>query len=355
MDLSSSTVNALDESFLDASMLEASPHYSPIRRRSFLPSLADTSPDNTCVSSACSTAAQLDYGQSIVDTTQVTLDGVIYPTCCMAAQLNYEQSLVNSVSSLVDVSVSPTCRMTNQLNYDHSLVDSNLADVSVLSTLSVTDQLNYDQTFVSSNLDDVSVLPTCTSAIAAQNGPQVAGTGVCSASSHMCEICNKSFSSKDNLKRHFKCHDAEYKFKCHVCVSYFKTKEELETHSAKSHFGNNLCVTCGKTFARKNALADHSLKHNRDTYQLPSKRLFVCPFESCNKKFVRKNKYQDHLYAHSDLKPYTCEGSYGSFLSLSLYRRMKLLDYVNNVTKKTCVLRTCENKGADQQRSNRAT
>ena len=305
MDLSSSTVNSLDASFLDASMLEASPHVSPIRRRSVLPSLSDTSLDNTSVSSICSTAAQLDYGQSLVDRTQVTLNGVISPTCCMAAQLNYEQSLVNSVSSLIDVSVSPTSRMTNQLNYDHSLIDSNLADVSVSSTLSVTDQLNYDQTFVSSNLDDVSVSPT--SAIAAQNGPQVAGTGVCSASSHMCEICNKSFSSKYNLKRHFQRHDADYQFKCHVCVSFFKTKEELETHSAKSHIGNNLCVTCGKTFARKNALADHTLKHTRDTYQSPSKRLFVCPFESCNKKFVRKTIYQDHLNTHSDLKPYTCE------------------------------------------------
>ena len=201
MDLSSSTVNALDASFLGASMLEASPHVSPSVDGVFLHSLSDTSLDNTSVSSACSTAAQLDYGQSIVDTTQITLNGVISPTCCMAAQLNYEQSLVNSVSSLVDVSVSPTCRMTNQLNYEHSLVDSNLADVSVSSTLCLTDQLNYDQTFISSNIDDVSVSPT--SAIAAQNGPQVAGTGVCSASSHMCEICNKSFRSKYNLKRHF--------------------------------------------------------------------------------------------------------------------------------------------------------
>ena len=127
------------------------------------------------------------------------------------------------------------------------------------------------------------------------------------SSAYRCEICNKVFHFNNNLKKHLKVHDGDYKYKCKVCTIYFKTKENLKAHSVAKHAEAHLCVTCGKTFTRRSALNDHCLGHSDATlHQSPSKRLYLCPFENCKKKFVRKTKYEDHLHVHSNLKPYTC-------------------------------------------------
>ena len=64
---------------------------------------------------------------------------------------------------------------------------------------------------------------------------------------HKCEICDKVFKLKQNLKRHFTTAHARIKqakaFKCNICTNSFQTKQKLNIHSKTVH-GSNKNYKC---------------------------------------------------------------------------------------------------------------
>ncbi|XP_026482559.1 zinc finger and SCAN domain-containing protein 31-like [Ctenocephalides felis] len=72
---------------------------------------------------------------------------------------------------------------------------------------------------------------------------------------HECEICNKTFTRKTNLKQHKMIHTGERPFSCEICNKTFTTKRPLKEHRML-HTGDRPyeCKICHKTFVAKKIL-----------------------------------------------------------------------------------------------------
>ena len=69
-----------------------------------------------------------------------------------------------------------------------------------------------------------------------------------------CEFCDRSFTRKDNLKRHSHSH-VQDTFCRSVCSRRFESEELLETH--KQAHQRILCNICGSSFLKKSHLSEH--------------------------------------------------------------------------------------------------
>jgi len=132
----------------------------------------------------------------------------------------------------------------------------------------------------------------------------------------VCNVCGKSFSKKDHLKRHKAIHSDSRPFTCHICAMAFKRKDKLTSH-LNSHGISNLlpCSICGKHFLNKQSLDIHMRKTHMSTDNavvkeevqraLANGKSFVCEF--CYQGFTRKYHLDRHRAAsHGGVKPHAC-------------------------------------------------
>ncbi|XP_037924538.1 transcription factor Sp4 isoform X2 [Hermetia illucens] len=114
--------------------------------------------------------------------------------------------------------------------------------------------------------------------------------------SNECSTCGKSFKKKEHLAQHMKLHAGLRPFKCTEgdCNKAFSRKEHLMRHIV-SHTGKKMfsCDLCQKFFSRKDNLNKHKRTH---TEQGGNSGQFVC--EICNKSFVVKMYYIQHKIMH---------------------------------------------------------
>ena len=74
---------------------------------------------------------------------------------------------------------------------------------------------------------------------------------------HICEVCNKSFTRKDNLSRHLSVH-GEKSFQCSHCSKCYSQQVKLKVHTFRHHTNEKLklsnkllsCGYCSKIFGR---------------------------------------------------------------------------------------------------------
>ena len=90
---------------------------------------------------------------------------------------------------------------------------------------------------------------------------------------HKCLICNKSFRSKFDMKKHIKCvqegknkHEGKKENKCFICHEIFGTnktlkghmsyvhKEKMPVHEKKKQY---VCITCNKSFGKQIEMKKH--------------------------------------------------------------------------------------------------
>ncbi|XP_029176812.1 zinc finger protein 271-like [Nylanderia fulva] len=172
--------------------------------------------------------------------------------------------------------------------------------------------------------------------------------------SYLCDVCNKSYRSKKELKLHIMKHTGDFPHKCVYCDKGFTRKRDMLYHLTKhTNERNQICDVCGKCFARKDMLYNHKkIVHSME-------KPYTC---KCGKSYKRKND----LKKHKRLKLGMCEksrelssvGPDSNLIPENLNKNRNNRDYISaeqvgtsNVTKKTNdIARKCQ--GAKMNESN---
>ncbi|GAB0095448.1 uncharacterized protein DMENIID0001_108360 [Sergentomyia squamirostris] len=131
---------------------------------------------------------------------------------------------------------------------------------------------------------------------------------------YSCSMCDKKFLTGQNLIHHERTHLGVKEYKCDMCDKAFGSSHNLRVHkivhSGKKPF---LCRTCGKSFARRAEVRDHERIHTGE-------KPFKC--EICSMAFAQRSNLQSHKRAtHLNDKRYKCD------LCDKTFKRRRLLDY----------------------------
>lgn len=115
-----------------------------------------------------------------------------------------------------------------------------------------------------------------------------------------CPECKKMFQTRQKMQRHKWIHRKK-SFMCAVCAMSFQLQTELDSHRLSEHAEQKkyLCNDCGKSFASRQGLWEHSRTHD-ESKALP----YTCT--ECDKTLSSRSGMLIHLRTHSDEKPFTC-------------------------------------------------
>uniref|UniRef100_A0A8D8AA06 Zinc finger protein 567 n=1 Tax=Culex pipiens TaxID=7175 RepID=A0A8D8AA06_CULPI len=115
-----------------------------------------------------------------------------------------------------------------------------------------------------------------------------------------CTDCPKTYTNKDAYRKHIYRHaQPRDRYRCEVCDRTFKTKQSLYEHGL-AHTGERplKCPYCPARFAREACRISHVRTHT-------GKKDFPCP--QCDKRFPCSSDRNRHLnYFHNKERPFPC-------------------------------------------------
>ncbi|KAI3353957.1 hypothetical protein L3Q82_018450 [Scortum barcoo] len=148
-----------------------------------------------------------------------------------------------------------------------------------------------------------------------------------------CELCNKGFHQKHQLRKHVSCHlkpfpcsscdkgfykakslqkhllthqlreaqenDPDKLLHCDQCDRKFRLLRQLRLHQASHRLEKTplKCQICNRTFTSASALRYHEVSHAQV-------KPFMC--DVCGKGFTRKKSLREHQTVHTGARPYPC-------------------------------------------------
>jgi len=98
--------------------------------------------------------------------------------------------------------------------------------------------------------------------------------------------CEKSYSTKYNLKRHIECvHDCIKRFQCEICSKFLSSKQNLQEHiftHGQDKLFNCTESGCSQTFRQRSQLSNHRKMHRellilKEQLKIVEKEVIVCP------------------------------------------------------------------------------
>lgn len=118
-----------------------------------------------------------------------------------------------------------------------------------------------------------------------------------------CSVCSKSFKSRLALRDHQHVHTGVKSYKCNYCEKTFTYKGGVTRHFKNVHQTKEKkppvqCELCGKSYADTTGLGNH----------MKIKHLGIKPkCHICNKTFAGKKGLDIHMNTHTGVKPWYCE------------------------------------------------
>ncbi|XP_062557447.1 zinc finger protein 91-like [Armigeres subalbatus] len=134
---------------------------------------------------------------------------------------------------------------------------------------------------------------------------------------YICNICNSTFTLKENLSKHKRIHSNDKRYTCSYCNKKFLHWASRRYHIDRCHTGEkkHVCEICGAGFCNSSQYILHSRRHTGSTP-------YAC--DQCDRKFVDGQSLKFHLLTHSDAKNFPCDvcgKSYKSRKSLRVHIR----------------------------------
>ncbi|XP_075237800.1 uncharacterized protein LOC142334018 [Lycorma delicatula] len=129
---------------------------------------------------------------------------------------------------------------------------------------------------------------------------------------YICNVCQKSFNRKYDLKRHFNRHIKEKNYICNFCQKSFYQSSDLKIHlNIHTKEKNYICNFCQKIFNCYSNLKVHVNLHTKE-------KKYICNL--CQKSFNRKYDLKRHYKNHTKEKNYVsaCVGTIDQHLSVCL-------------------------------------
>lgn len=115
-----------------------------------------------------------------------------------------------------------------------------------------------------------------------------------------CNSCTYTTRNKNTLRGHKQSHK-EKNVECDLCNKKFTFKYQVKKHmNVHSPTKTYICDSCAKEFRTKIAFEEHRVQVHGDAGK------YKCTIDNCQKQFCRKGKYQDHIESHLGLKEYVC-------------------------------------------------
>ena len=143
----------------------------------------------------------------------------------------------------------------------------------------------------------------------------------------VCDVCSRAFTHANDLKKHKMIHTGQKPFVCDVCSKAFTRANDLKRHK-RIHTGYKpfVCHVCGKAFTQVGHLNEHTRIHT-------GYKPYLC--DVCSKQFIRAAYLKAHKLTHSSHRPFVCDVCSMAFTHLGSLKEHKIT-HISHTSLRVC-------------------